>query len=287
MSYGKLENNSEINNMIEEKRIKTKNHEFKLEITKIKSGDIYYTILNKKGEYCIRIKRDKEIEKEIFIQYLNYYKSCSQKNLLEMLLGMLEYIRESNKGEELKYYLEDDSTIEMYGKKIKLNIIYILMYGKTWYMKNVEAIPISNEFVENLEKINNYMINNKDKLIHFFNLKEEMKNIENNKESENNKNNIIKIPLKILEEIKKNKNNNITSKSIISNIKKIYRESKSSREFLNELYKKYGMKIYLIIDYYSYYEYIAYKLKSQLYFNTYMEIPLKYIEKIDVLNSVE
>jgi uncharacterized protein YxjI len=36
-------------------KIKTKNYKFHVIVEKMKSGDEYFTIYNKKGEYCIKI----------------------------------------------------------------------------------------------------------------------------------------------------------------------------------------------------------------------------------------
>ena len=157
-------------------KIKTENYEFHVIIEKMKSEDKYFTIYNKKGEYCIRIKIDNDLKNDIYLQYLNFYESCAiNKSLIkktgtiEMLLAVLEYIKQEY-GNDLKYYFEDDSKIYIEGITLNLGIIYILLYGETWYMKNIKAKPVSEEFIETLNIINNYLINNKDKLSHFFKL---------------------------------------------------------------------------------------------------------------------
>jgi hypothetical protein len=264
-------------------KIKTENYEFHVIIEKIKSGDKYFTIYNKKGEYCIRIKIDNDLKNDIYLQYLNFYESCAiNKSLIkktgtiEMLLAVLEYIKQQY-GNNLKYYFEDDSKIYIEGITLNLGIIYILLYGETWYMKNIKAKPVSEEFIETLNIINNYLINNKDKLSHFFKL-----NFNNNNNNlydniiSNELFNIIKIKYK-----------NITKKNLFNKIKKIYDSSNNSREFLYNLYKYFGLIIFVLIDYYKYYKHITYIFKKSLNFNSYMQIPTDYINSIEIIKKIE
>ena len=155
-------------------KIKTENYEFQVTVEKMKSGDEYFTIYNKKGEYCVRIKIDNDLKNDIYLQHLNFYESCAtNKSLIkktgtiEMLFVVLEYIKQQY-GNDLKYFLEDDSKIYIEDITLNLGIIYILLYGETWYMKNIKAIPVSKEFLETLNIINDYLVNNKDKLSSFF-----------------------------------------------------------------------------------------------------------------------
>jgi hypothetical protein len=264
-------------------KIKTENYEFHVIIEKMKSEDKYFTIYNKKGEYCIRIKIDNDLKNDIYLQYLNFYESCAiNKSLIkktgtiEMLLAVLEYIKQQY-GNNLKYYFEDDSKIYIEGITLNLGIIYILLYGETWYMKNIKAKPVSEEFIETLNIINNYLINNKDKLSHFFKL-----NFNNNNNNlydniiSNELFNIIKIKYK-----------NITKKNLFNKIKKIYDSSNNSREFLYNLYKYFGLIIFVLIDYYKYYKHITYIFKKSLNFNSYMQIPTDYINSIEIIKKIE
>ncbi len=262
-------------------KIKTENYEFHVIIEKMKSGDKYFTIYNKKGEYCIRIKIDNDLKNDIYLQYLNFYESCAiNKSLIkktgtiEMLLAVLEYIKQEY-GNDLKYYFEDDSKIYIEGITLNLGIIYILLYGETWYMKNIKAKPVSEEFIETLNIINNYLINNKDKLSHFFKLNFNNNNLYDNIIS-NELFNIIKIKYK-----------NITKKNLFNKIKKIYDLANNSREFLYNLYKYFGLIIFVLIDYYKYYKHITYIFKKSLNFNSYMQIPTDYINSIEIIKKIE
>ena len=78
-------------------------------------------------------------------------------------------------------------------------------------------------------------------------------------------------------------NKNITKKQIWQHIKKIYKLSLNSREFLKLLYKKYGMSIFIILNYYEYYKYISLKLKCSIYFDAFMVIPNDFINNINVI----
>jgi hypothetical protein len=78
-------------------------------------------------------------------------------------------------------------------------------------------------------------------------------------------------------------NNTITKKQVWQNIKKIYKSSSSSRDFLQLLYKKYGMSIFIILNYYEYYQYISNKLKKILYLESYMQIPNDFISGINII----
>ena len=262
-------------------KIKTENYEFHVIIEKMKSEDKYFTIYNKKGEYCIRIKIDNDLKNDIYLQYLNFYESCAiNKSLIkktgtiEMLLAVLEYIKREY-GNDLKYYFEDDSKIYIEGITLNLGIIYILLYGETLYMKNIKAKPVSEEFIETLNIINNYLINNKDKLSHFFKLNFNNNNLYDNIIS-NELFSIIKIKYK-----------NITKKNLFNKIKKIYDLANNSREFLYNLYKYFGLIIFVLIDYYKYYKHITYIFKKSLNFNSYMQIPTDYINSIEIIKKIE
>ena len=288
------ENNNQViqNIMINEEeniQINTSNYKFEINYTKMKSGSEYFTIYNNKGHYCIRIKKDIDEPHEIYLQHLNFFESCAKnKSLLrktgtiEMLLSILQYIHNFY-GTELKYIFQDDSSITILEHALKLNLIYILLYGETWYMKNLNAFCISEEFNINLQIINEYLDTNKDNLYKFF-----RKSFEYNSEI-NNENNITSNS-SISENLILNdfitlisKNKIITKRQVWQDIKKIYKASSSSREFLNLLYKKYGMSIFIIINYYEYYQYIANKLKKILSFECYMQIPYDFINSINVL----
>ena len=186
-NYG-LYNNKEI---IEENNIliNTSNYIFEIKYTKMKSGNEYFTIFNNKGMYCIRIKKDIEYSNEIYLQYLNFFESCSKNKSLikktgtiEMLLCILQYVRDFYK-KNLKYFFQDDSSINILDYKLNLNLIYILLYRESWYMKNINAIPYDNNYLKNLKFINEYLDNNKDNILKFF-----RKTIENNITEINNNN---------------------------------------------------------------------------------------------------
>ena len=279
---------------IEEKEIiiKTSNYIFQVEYIKTKSGNDYFTIFNDNNNYCIRIKKDVENLNDIYLQHLNFFESCAKNRSLirkdgtiEMLLSILEYIRDFYKI-ELKYIFQDDSSINILGHKLKLNLIYILLYGETWYMKNINAYSLSEEFNKNLKSINLYLDNNKDNITKFFRKSFEYNieynseyNISNNETFNNNISNIV-----ILEDFYNLINSkNITKKQIWQHIKKIYKLSLNSREFLQSLYKKYGMSIFIILNYYEYYKYISLKLKSSIYFDVFMMIPNDFINNINVI----
>jgi hypothetical protein len=153
-------------------------------------------------------------------------------------------------------------------------------------MKNINAYSLSEEFNKNLESINFYLDNNKDNITKFFKKSFEYNseyNIFNNETSNNNISNIV-----ILEDfynlINSRNNKNITKKQIWQHIKKIYKLSLNSREFLKLLYKKYGgMSIFIILNYYEYYKYISLKLKCSIYFDAFMVIPNDFINNINVI----
>jgi hypothetical protein len=292
-------------------KIKTENYEFHVIIEKMKSGDEYFTmnlskqsrdkelfsgtivkentIYNNKGEYCIRIKIDNDLKNDIYLQHLNFYESCAiNKSLIkktgtiEMLFATLEYIKQQY-GNNLQYFFEDDSKIIIEGITLNLSMIYILLYGETWYMKNIKAIPVSIEFSETLNIINNYLINNKDKLSYFFEF-----NFNNNNNNNNNNSHENIISNKLFNIIKsKYKNKNITKKNLFNKIKKIYNLSSNSRDFLYNLYKYFGMIIFVLIDYYKYYKHITYIFKKSLNFNSYMQIPTDYINSINIIKNIE
>ncbi len=143
-------------------------------------------------------------------------------------------------------------------------------------MKNIKAIPVSIEFSEILNIINNYLTNNKDKLCYFFEF-----NFNNNNNSHEN------IISNKLFNIIKSKYKNITKKNLFNKIKKIYNLSSNSRDFLYNLYKYFGMIIFVLIDYYKYYKHITYIFKKSLNFNSYMQIPTDYINSINIIKNIE
>ena len=194
-----------------------------------------------------------------------------------MLFAVLEYIKQQY-GNDLKYFFEDDSKIYIDGIILNLGIIYILLYGETWYMKNIKAIPVSKEFIETLNMINDYLVNNKDKLSYFFEFS--LNNTNNNNLYEN-------IISDKLFNIIKLKYENITKKNLFDKIKKIYNLANNSREFLYNLYKNFGMIIFVLIDYYKYYKHITYIFKRSLHFNSYMQIPTNYVNSFEIIKSIE
>jgi hypothetical protein len=253
-------------------QINTENYIFIVNQKNMKSGDKYYEIFNEKGKICVKIVKYNDNEGTIYLQNLNYFESCSKnKSLmrkhgtLEMLNGILEFVYKENS--DCNYYFEDDSSITIEGKKISLNILYILLYGKTWYMKNINAIPLDKDFIDKLERLNNYLDTNKDELKSF--LKIEYQDDIINREKLNNI-------------LSTSNNKNIK----INNLKKIYEDASSSRDFLQKIYKKYGMGIFLLVNYYGYYEYINRKIAIKLNFNIMMEIPKEYINNISVIKEV-
>jgi len=253
--------------------IKTKNYIFQVNKKRMKSGDEYYEIFNKKGRTCVKIAKYNDNEEIIYLQHLNYYESCSKnKSLirkhgtLEMLNGILEFV---NRESPLKkYYFEDDSSIRIEGEEISLNILYVLLYGETWYMRNINAIPLDMDFIEKLERINNYLTTNNDELKAYLKIDKEEEII--------NKDKINKI-------LSNSNNKNIK----IKGLKRIYEESITSRDFLQKLYKIYGMGIFLLVNYYGYYEYINRKIHSKLNFNIEFEIPKEYIKEISVIRDIK
>lgn len=135
--------NNEINNYLNKIimnenniKIKTENYEFHVIIEKIKYGEKYFTIYNKKGEYCIRIKIDNDLKNDVYLQYLNFYESCAlnKSGTTEMLFAVLEYIKQQY-GNDLKYFFEDDSKIHIDGITLNLSIIYIIIWGNVVYEK--------------------------------------------------------------------------------------------------------------------------------------------------------
>ena len=274
---------SNINKNIE---LTTIDYRFILKYEKMMSNNEYFTIYNDKGEYCIRIKKDYEEVDDIYLQKLNFFETCSKnkslmkkKGTLEMLLCSLQYVRDFYK-KDLNYIFQDDSSIIILGNKIMLNIAYILLYGETWYMKYINAQPYFGTFSKDLQKFNEYLLNNKDNLYRFFD--DKINNInENFIENMNNKyNNILDliIPDKII-----SSNEKINKKQIWINIIKCYKSSVNSRDFLLSLYKNYGMSIFLLINYYDYFSYVKLKLKINLDINTYMIIPNIFINNIDII----
>ena len=279
---------NEVNNIL----IHTSNYSFEIEYAKTKSKNEYFTIYNNKGEYCIRIKKDIDEPNKIYLQHLNFFESCAKNKSLirkvgtvEMLLSILQYVHNFY-GKEFKYIFQDDSSINIIGYKLKLNLIYILLFGKTWYMKNLNAFCTAEEFNINLQIINEYLDNNKDNITKFFRRTFESIippseiNLEINSVNNSISENIILEDFINL--ISKN-TNKFTKKQVWQNIKKIYKSSSSSRDFLQLLYKKFGMSIFIIVNYYEYYQYVSNITEKILYFESYMQIPNDFINIIDVL----
>ena len=75
-------------------------------------------------------------------------------------------------------------------------------------------------------------------------------------------------------------------KILLNKIKKIYNLANNSREFLYNLYKNFGMIIFVLIDYYKYYKHITYIFKKSLNFNSYMQIPTDYVNSFEVIKSI-
>lgn len=269
--------------------LKTNNYEFILNYKKMLSGNEYFTIYNKNKEYCVRIKKDIDEENIIYLQKLNFFESCAKnKSLmrktgtLEMLLCVLEYVKNFY-NKNMQYIFQDDSTIKIYNKNLSLSKIYILLYGKTWYMKNIKAIAYDkNSFNDSLDKLNHYLLNNKDKLIYFFKKSFETLHDINDNDSINNTilNSIISDEIF---NVFKSNNTNITKQHIWKEIKKIYKLSNNSRDFILYLYKKYGMNIFILLNYSEYIEYVQYKIKKIIHLSDYMIIPNEFINNINVL----
>jgi hypothetical protein len=199
---------------------------------------------------------------------------------LEMLFCALQYVRDYY-NIEFKYVFQDDSSIKINDTILSLKVIYILLYGETWYIKYINAIPDDIRYSESLTLLNNYLDSTKDNIIYFFKF-----TINENNNSNNNSqiDNLISDKIFILF---KNKNVDLNKKKLLGEIKKIYKKSGSSREFLIELYKKYGMIIFLVINYFGYYKKILEKLKIKLYDETDMIIPLNIINNIDIIRNIQ
>ena len=266
----------------------TTDYEFILNYQKMMSNNEYFSIYNNNGEYCIRIKKDFEEIDDIYLQKLNFFETCSKnkslmkkKGTLEILLCSLQYVRDFY-NKDLNYIFQDDSSITILDNKIMLNIVYILLYGETWYMKYINALPYFGTFSDDLKKFNEYLLNNKDNINRFFDNKINnmneifIQNININEKNNNILNSIF--PEKII-----NLNQKINKKQIWIDIKKYYKSSINSRDFLLSLYKNYGMLIFLIINYYDYFSYVKLKLKINLDINTYMIIPNTFINNINII----
>lgn len=203
----------------------------------------------------------------------------------EMLLAILQYIRDFY-GTNLNYIFQDNSLINILGEQLKMNLIYILLYGKTWYMKYIDAVSLSNEFYENLVFINEYLDTKKNNITKFFRKSFEYidETNNNNDDDENNKKTISDIVvLDHFLDLIIQKNAAITKKHIWKNIKYIYSLASSSRHFIKLLYKKYGMAIFVILNYYEYYQYISYKFEKILHLGCHMQIPNDFINSINLI----
>ena len=265
--------------------VNTDNYNFEITLSKDTISDEYFTIYSSEKE-CCGIMKD-NLENIIYIRHLNFFETCAKnKSLvkktgtLEMLFCALQYVRDYY-NIEFKYVFQDDSSIKINDIILSLKVIYILLYGETWYMKYIDAKPDDIRYSESLNILNNYLNSTKDNIIYFFKF-----TINENNNSNNNSqiDNLISDKIFILF---KNKNVDLTKKKLVSIIKKIYKKSVSSREFLLELYKIYGMIIFLVINYFGYYKKILEKLKIKLYDETDMVIPLSIINNIDVIRNIQ
>lgn len=266
-----------MNNLI---LLKTSNYEFEVKYRKMKSGCEYFIIFNNNNEQCsIIIKKYIEIPDDIFFERLNFfeYDFNDSSRPYEMLLAILQYVRDFY-GTNLNYIFQDNSSINILGEQLKLNLIHILLYGKTWYMKNIDAVSLSNEFNQNLHIINEYLDTNKDNITKFF-----RRSFEYTNEINNNNNISDTIVLDNFIHLIQKNNEAVTKKHIWKNIKYIYSLASSSRHFLKLLYKKYGMAIFIILNYYEYYQYITYKFEKILNLECHMQIPNDFINSINVL----
>ena len=263
--------------------LKTSNYEFEVKYRKMKSGCEYFMISNNNSHY-VQMKKYIEIPDDIFLEHLNFFDydfndSSGETRSVEMLLAILQYVRDFY-GTNLNYIFQDNSLINILGKQLKMNLIYILLYGKTWYMKYVDAVSLSNEFNQNLAFINEYLDTNKDNITKFF-----RRSFEYNDEINNNNNHISDIVvLDHFLDLIIQKNAAITKRHIWKNIKYIYSLASSSLHFFKLLYKKYGMAIFVILDYYEYYQYISYKFEKILYLDCHMQIPNDFINTINALH---
>jgi len=265
--------------------VTTDNYNFEITLSKDTISDEYFTIYSSEKE-CCGIMKD-NLEHIVYIRHLNFFETCAKNKSLikktgtiEMLFCILQYVRDYYKT-EFKYIFQDDSSIKINDTILSLKIIYILLYGETWYMKYIDAQPDDIRYSESLNILNNYLDSTKDNIIYFFKF-----TINEN----NNSNNNSQIDTLLSDKIFilfKNKNVDLTKKKLLNEIKKIYKKSVSSREFLLELYKKYGMIIFLVINYFGYYKKILEKLKIKLYDETDIVIPLSVINNIDVIRNIQ
>jgi hypothetical protein len=278
-----INNNQEIQNKENSILIRTLNYIFEIKYIKTKSGNEYFTLYNN-NHYCIRIKKNVERINEIYLEYLNFFESCDKNKSLkrktisiEILLSFLQYVNNFY-AKELRYIFQDNSSINILGHTLKLNLIYILLYRKTWYMKNLNAFSISEEFNVNLQIINEYLDKNKDSFNKFFRKTFEFNSEINNQNINISENIILEDFINLI-----SKNKIITKKQVWYNIKKIYKSSSSSRDFLQLLYEKYGMSIFIILNYYEYYQYISNKLLKNIILESYMQIPNDLINSINLI----
>lgn len=265
--------------------VTTDNYNFEITLSKDTISDEYFTIYSSEKE-CCGIMKD-NLEHIVYIRHLNFFETCAKNKSLikktgtiEMLFCILQYVRDYYKT-EFKYIFQDDSSIKINDTILSLKIIYILLYGETWYMKYIDAQPDDIRYSESLNILNNYLDSTKDNIIYFFKF-----TINEN----NNSNNNSQIDTLLSDKIFilfKNKNVDLTKKKLLNEIKKIYKKSVSSREFLLELYKKYGMIIFLVINYFGYYKKNLEKLKIKLYDETDIVIPLSVINNIDVIRNIQ
>ncbi len=148
--------------------------------TFINNSKFYYYIImenNKKEivlkfggikEQCIRIRIYKK-EKIALIEDLVYKKDCSiftkldkNNNKIELLLKSSLYFCIKKFPEVSNYQISDMSYIQCNNnQRIVLSDLYVVKYGKTWYEKVFNAMPIEEQKkdVENAKKIINEKLN--------------------------------------------------------------------------------------------------------------------------------
>ena len=227
-----------------------------------------------------------------------------------MLLTAIQYLRDYYKC-DMKYILEDNSS-QIYNQqsKIKINntelylsIINILLFGKSLYTEYLNAqpydepyeTPYNNSEINRLNILNNYLINNKDQFYKFF-IKsyDEYRYFINHNTDKNYNNNEFLINKIISDDFMNNiisddfmniiKLNeiNISKKHIWNFIRNKCKKADCSRDFLQSLYKKFGLSIFLILNYKEYSKYIGLKHMISLNILELMIIPDEIIKSINV-----
>jgi hypothetical protein len=125
----------------------------------------YYTIIDSKGNDCVRINIDgRDPEKELLMGGLSYRPSCALDSTLtrgDRTISMIKaaLIFAMKMEPELQYVVfSDDSHFdcripgELTHIKIPLHTHNFLLYGQTWYQRMFGAVPADNGFrVEQME----------------------------------------------------------------------------------------------------------------------------------------